>query len=242
MCFSAGADVAGGIVIGAIGVDVLRHVDGRRRYAVLAALPLLLASHQLIEAFVWWGLQGHVPAGLGHLATWIYLVIAFVVLPVYIPVAIFMLEPEGPWRRVMVPFVVLGMVIAGVLLAAMVRGPVTAGLGSHFIAYSTDLHAGGLVVVLYVVATCGSLMFSGVRDIARFGVLNFGMAALLAWLTFDGFASLWCAWAAISSAAFAIHLRYANNEREIFGSVASNGGITGAQTRVKFQTMRGRLP
>jgi hypothetical protein len=39
-----------------------------------------------------------------------------------------------------------------------------------------------------------------------------------------------------------IHLRYANNERESFGSVASNGGITGAQTRVKFQTMKGRLP
>jgi hypothetical protein len=216
MCFSAGADVAGGVIIAVIGVDVLRHVDGRRQYAALAALPLLLAVHQLVEAFVWWGLQGHVPAALGHSAMWIYLVIAFVVLPVYMPAAILALEPKGPRRRRMVPFVGLGALISGVLLAAMIRGPVTAQLGSHYIAYSTDLRAGGLVVVLYIVATCGSLIFSGVRDIARFGVVNLAAAALLARLTVDGFASLWCAWAAITSAAFAVHLRYSKTaEREL---------------------------
>ena len=208
MCFSAAADVVGGVVIGAIGVDVLRHVDGRRRYALLAVLPLLLALHQLDEAFVWWGLQGHVPSTLGHIATWIYLAFAFVVLPVLVPVAILVLEPAGRRRLLMVPFVVLGAVVAGVLLAAMVRGPVTATLGPHYVGYSTDLHAGRLVVMLYVTATCGALILSGVRDIARFGVINLIAVVLLARLTIDGFASLWCAWAAISSAAFAIHLRY----------------------------------
>lgn len=208
VCFSAGADVAGGIVVGVIGFDVLRHVNGRRRYALLAALPLLLAAHQLDEAFVWWGLQGHVPATVGHVATWIYLAFAFVVLPVLIPVAILVVEPRG-WRRLsMVPFVVLGVAVAGVLLAAMLRGPVTATLGDYYIGYSTDLHAGRVVVALYVTATCGALIFSGVRDIARFGVINLMAVVVLAWLTIDGFASLWCAWAAISSAAFAIHLRY----------------------------------
>jgi hypothetical protein len=208
VCFSAAADVVGGVVIGAIGVDVLRHVDGRRRYSLLAALPLLLAVHQLDEAFVWWGLQGHVPSTLGHVATWIYLVFAFVVLPVLVPVAIVVLEPEGRRRLLMMPFVVLGAVVAGVLLAAMVRGPVTATLAPHYVGYSTDLHAGRLVVMLYVTATCGALILSGVRDIARFGVINLIAVVVLARLTIDGFASLWCAWAAISSAAFAIHLRY----------------------------------
>ncbi|MEO6571447.1 MAG: DUF6629 family protein [Ilumatobacteraceae bacterium] len=208
MCFSAGADVVGGVVIGAVGVDVLRHLDGRRRYAPLAAMPLLLAAHQFEEAFVWWGLQGHVPATVGHVATWIYLSFAFVVLPVLVPVAILVLEPEGRRRRMMVPFVVLGVVVAGLLFAAMVRGPVVAELAPHYIAYSTDLHAGVAVVMLYVTATCGALIFSGVRNIARYGVVNLVAVALLARLTIDGFASLWCAWAAISSAAVAIHLRY----------------------------------
>ncbi len=92
MCFSAGADLVGGVVIGAVGIDVLGHVGGRRRYVALAAMPLLLALHQVDEAFVWWGLQRHVPATVGHLATWIYLMFAFVVLPA-----------SSPWRRLQRP-------------------------------------------------------------------------------------------------------------------------------------------
>jgi hypothetical protein len=207
MCFSASADVVGGVVIGVIGVDVLRHVNGRRHYMALAAVPLLLAVHQLNEAFVWWGLQGDVPSVVGKVATWIYLTIAFVVLPVYVPLAIFALEPPGRRRRAIVGFVVLGAAMAVVLLAAMLRGPVTATLASHYIGYSTDLRSGGLVVTLYVAATCGSLILSGIKDVVRFGLVNLIAVALLAWSTQEGFASLWCAWAAVCSAAFAIHLR-----------------------------------
>ena len=225
MCFSAQADVVGGVVIGAIGLDVLRHVDGRRRYALLAVLPLLFAAHHLDEALIWWGLQGHVPSKLGHFATWIYLAFAFIVLPVLVPVAILVLEPKGRRRQMMVLFVLLGAVVAGVLLAAMVRGPVTATLGPHYLGYSTDLHAGRLVVMLYVTATCGALILSGVRDIAWFGVINLLAVVVLAQLTIDGFASLWCAWAAISSAAFAIHLRYPT-PRFARRSVSSMGRAT----------------
>ena len=98
MCFSAQADVLGGVVVGAIGVDTIRHVRRRRGHVLIAALPLLLAWHQLDEAFVWWGLQGHVSAGVGRVATWLYLLFAFVVLPVYIPAAVLALEPPGRRR------------------------------------------------------------------------------------------------------------------------------------------------
>ncbi len=208
MCFSAEADLVGGVVIGAIGIDVLRHVDGRLRYAPLASMPLLFAAHQLDEAFVWWWLHGDVPTGVGRVATWIYLLFAFVILPTLVPIAILVLEPPGRRRAIILPFVALGVIVSIILLAAMIRGPVNAELGSHYIAYSTDLRADFLVVGLYVVATCGSLIFSGIRPIAVFGVVNLIVVALLARATLDGFASLWCAWAAISSAAFALHLRF----------------------------------
>jgi hypothetical protein len=208
MCFSAQADLVGGVVVGAIGIDVLRHVDGRRAYLGLAVLPLMLGLHQLDEAFVWWGLQGHVSVQLGTIATWIYLLFAFVVLPVFIPVAVMLLEPKPRRRSLMLCFAVLGAAVAGVLLAAMLRGPVTASLGARHIAYTTDLHAGGLVVAAYVLATCGSLILSSYRDVAVFGVVNLIAVAVFARLAVDGFASLWCAWAAVAACAFAVHLRY----------------------------------
>ncbi|MBI5089555.1 MAG: hypothetical protein HZB15_12050 [Actinobacteria bacterium] len=207
MCFSPQADLVGGLIVGAIGIDVLRHVGGRRHYIALAALPLALALHQIDEAFVWWGLQGHVPSPVGRVAMWIYLVFAFVVLPIYLPVAVAMIEPRGRRRSAMVPFAVLGAVVAAVLLAAMLRGPVTATLGDHRLIYGTDLRAGGLVVAAYVVATCGSLIFSGYRDVAVFGIVNLIAVGVVAQVAIDGFASLWCAWAAVASGAFALHLR-----------------------------------
>ena len=215
MCFSAQADVLGGIVVGAIGVDVIRHVDHRRNYLAFAWLPLLLAAHQLVEAFVWWGLRGDVSAQVGHLATWVYLLFAFVVLPIYIPVAVFRLEPPGPRRQRITPFIGLGAVVAGLLLAAMVRGPVTAEVGHYHLSYGIGLDSGFLIIAAYVLATCGSLIFSGYRPVAVYGVVNLIAVAVLARLTIDGFASLWCGWAAICAGAIALQLRYGGRNRSL---------------------------
>jgi len=208
VCFSAQADLLGGIVVGGIGVDVVRHVDRRKDQLMLAALPLLFAAHQLDEAFVWWGLQGHVGSGVGRVAMWIYLLFAFCVLPIFVPTAVWALEPPGRRRVAMIPFIGLGVVVSGLLLRAMVRGPVTAKLAHYHLRYGIGLRSGGVIVAAYVVATCGSLVLSGYRDIAIFGMVNLAAVAFLARLEIDGFASLWCGWAAITSGAVALHLRF----------------------------------
>ena len=175
--------------------------------------PLLLGVHQLIEDFVWWGLQGHVPHEVGRVALWAYLAIAFVVLPVFVPLAVLMLEPTVRRRWRMAPFVALGVVVSTVLLVAMLRGPVSAALHPWHLSYSVELRHGGIVVGLYVVAICGALLFSGYRHIAVFGVGNLAAVVALALLTVDGFASLWCVYAAISAGAIALHMRYAKPHR-----------------------------
>ena len=215
MCFSAQGDLVGGILLGVIGFDAARHVHQRHDHLALAVLPLMLAAHQVDEAFVWWGLQGHVSAGLGHVATWIYLVFAFVVLPVYVPAAVFALEPPGRRRSLMAGFIGLGSLVSAVLLLAMLTGPVTARLGDFHVGYSIGLHAGLLVVAAYVVATCGALLLSGYRYLAIFGVVNLIAVAVLARLTIDGFASLWCAWAAITAGVIALGLRFARPHRSL---------------------------
>jgi len=198
----------GGLVIGAIGVSAAYNVHERRDHVAFAALPLLFGAHQLTETFVWWGLQGHVASRVGVVATWLYLLFAFVVLPIYVPLAIRALEPVGRRRTAMTAFVGLGAVVSIILLTAMVTGPVTARLGRDHIAYDIKLHAGFLIVTAYVIATCGSLIFSGYRHIAIFGVVNLIAVAVIARLAIEGFASLWCGWAALTSLAIAVHIRF----------------------------------
>lgn len=213
MCFSPQGDLVGGVVVTAIGVDACRHLRGRETHLLLAALPLLLGAHQIIESLVWWGLEGDVPHSLGRIAMWAYLAIALVVVPVFVPFAIMRLEPTARRRWFIAPFALLGTVVAAVLLVQMVQGPVSVQRGSYHLAYSIGLHGGVPIVGLYVLATCGSLLLSGYKHIVVVGVANLVAVVVLARLTADGFASLWCFYAALVSGAIALHLRFAKSHR-----------------------------
>jgi hypothetical protein len=213
VCFSAQADVVGGVVVGAIGVDAFLHLRGRSSHLLLATLPLLLGAHQLVEAFVWWGLQGEVPHAVGRVALWIYLLIAFVVLPIFVPFAVLAVEPTTRRRWRMAPFVALGAGVSVALFTAMVRAPIDVVEHPYHLEYVIRISHGGFVVALYVVAVCGALLFSGYRDVEIFGFANLVAVALLAWFTLDGFASLWCGYAAVSAGAIALHMRFAKPHR-----------------------------
>jgi len=152
VCFSPQADVGGGLVICAVGIDAVRHIRQRREFIALAWIPVLLGAHQFIEALVWLSLQGHVPRGIGHAALWAYLLIAFVVLPVFVPLAVIALEPARRRKLMMVPFALTGTVIAVILLAAMIRGPVGVQLAPYHLSYGIRVTDGLLIVAFYVAA------------------------------------------------------------------------------------------
>jgi hypothetical protein len=213
VCFSPEGDLVGGVVVTAIGVDACKHLRGRNNLLLFATLPLVLGVHQIIESVVWWSLEGPVPPSIGKVAMWIYLLIAMVVVPILVPLSIWKLEPTARRRRIIAPFLVLGIGVAIVLLITMLHGPVSVKLGAYHLSYTIGLHNGILIVGLYVVATCGSLLCSGYRDIVIFGVANLIAVIVLARLTADGFASLWCFYAAIASGFISLHMRLAKPHR-----------------------------
>jgi len=208
VCFSPEGDLIGGVVVVAIGVDACRHLEGKEEYLFVASLPLLLGVHQVVEAFVWWGLQGVVPPAVGTVAMWIYLVFALVLLPVIGPLLVLGLERTPAMRWRIAPFVALGAFTGAVLLMSMLRTHPTVRLGAYHLAYSFGLKHGIVVVGMYIVATCGSMLVSGFRPVFWFGVSNLVAIAVLARLSADGFTSLWCFYAALASGAIALHMRF----------------------------------
>ena len=205
MCFSAEADLCTGVVVGVVGIDALRHVRKPHQIA-LAATPLLLAVHEIDEAFVWWGLRGQVSWPVEHAAIYVFLAIAFV-LPFWVPFAMLGVETKVHRRQWMKAFLVVGTVTSVALLAAVVRGPVGAAVDGSHVAYTADISYADILVALYIVATCGSCLVASNRWLVLLGLANLLAVIALGWITFTGFTSLWCAWAALTSVAIAIYLR-----------------------------------
>lgn len=206
ICFSPEADVVAAAAIGVVGVATLRHVKTRREL-IVGGLPLLFAVHQLIEAFVWLGLRGDISSGLGDAARDVYVLISHVLLPAIVPIGFLLIEPLGPHRRRLIPFVALGLAVSGFFLWHVVQQPVTAAIHPHGIAYDVHAPYGYGVAIAYIIATCGPAILSSRRYLRWFGVVNLTAALLAAVAQKAAFASVWCLYAAIASVLIYEHFR-----------------------------------
>ncbi|WP_330350514.1 DUF6629 family protein [Streptomyces sp. NBC_00582] len=191
MCWSATADLVAGAGIAAVGVASVARVR-ESRCLPLAALPLLLGAHQLVEAAVW-----HRGGG-GGAATVVWAVIALPLLAVWVPAGVWCAAPP-PARPRLVPPLAVGVVTAVFLAYGLARGPVTAEIHGRTIGYAFHLPHPPLLVAGYLPATVGSLLLSGDRRLSLLGVLV-ALGALGCWALWRlEFVSTWCALAAVCS-------------------------------------------
>jgi uncharacterized protein DUF6629 len=206
VCVSPEADflAAGALLpVGAATLHAARH----RGELLLASLPALFALHQLVEGFVWLGLRDDVSAGVQAAAIRAYLGFAQVALPVLVPLAVLLAEPERARRRWLVPFLALGAVVGVRLGAVIATHPAGARALHHLIAYSTDVHFGYVTATAYVVATCGPPLLSSRPGLRLFGAANLAGLAVATLVRYSAVTSVWCLYAAFVSALILVHLR-----------------------------------
>lgn len=198
MCFSAAANFTGSGILGAVGVATLTKVKHRREL-LFASLPILFAVHQFTEGFVWLGLDGDFSPQFTHDMGAAFMLYAQGLLPFVLPLSVVLFEPNVKSRRRMVPFLVVGTLTALYILWALVAYPTQIYIKGNSIVYINPATNYMFVAVLYVIATCGSLLFSKIKDMVVFGIAN--MAILLIVMAFRryAFTSLWCAYAAVAS-------------------------------------------
>ncbi|MEW1826894.1 DUF6629 family protein [Streptomyces sp. NPDC088196] len=191
MCWSAKADLVAGAAVAAVGVACV--VRARRRTDLpMAALPLLLGAHQIVESAVWAADGGSGPATLA------WAVIAMPLLAVWVPVGVWCAASRRARPRIGV-LVAVGAVTAAALARALAVHPVTAEIRGHTLGYVVDLPYAQLVIAGYLVATIGSLLLSGERGLVVLGILVTA-GAMVCWTLWElEFVSTWCAVAAVSS-------------------------------------------
>jgi hypothetical protein len=198
VCFSAVANFVGSGVLGTIGVVTLTRVKHKREL-LFASLPTLFAIHQFTEGFVWLGLDGVLSPGVTHAMAAAFVLYAQGLLPFLLPLSVLLFEPDARSRRRMLPFLVVGCLTALYILWALIAYPTQTFIKANSIVYINPATNNTFVAVLYVIATCGSLLFSKVKDMVIFGLANLAILLVVMAVKRYAFTSLWCAYAAVAS-------------------------------------------
>lgn len=212
VCFSATANFVGSGVLGTIGVVTLSRVKHRREL-LFASLPTLFAVHQFMEGFVWLGLDGIMSAKVAHDAGAAFVLYAQGLLPFLIPLSVMLFEPTAARRRKMLPFAVLGLGLTLFMLWGLTAYPLQVYAERNSIVYLNQATNQTWAAVLYVIATCGSLFFSGVEDMVIFGGANLGILLITMAVKRYAFTSVWCAYAAVASIIICVYFLRSGKHR-----------------------------
>ncbi len=203
MCFSATASFTAGAALLLAGSITARRARTTEELP-FALIPALFGVQQLIEGALWLTFPDKAPHANAVL-THVYSLFSHVLWPIYVPLAVMLLEPVRWRRKVLAGIAFAGAVVGLYLLYFLVTLPIVSRVQGHHIDYVSSHFYIGAVMVLYVLGTCVSSLFSSHRT-----VVWFGLTALVSFLTAAAFysawfISVWCFFAAVLSAIVLLH-------------------------------------
>ena len=206
MCFSATASFTAGIGLLAIGAVTASRVR-RRAELPFALIPGLFGVQQLIEGGLWLTFPDNAPLA-NTVLTYFYSFFSHVLWPIYVPIAVLLLEPVEWRRKLLMAIAVAGAAVGLYLLYFLVTEPIVSEVVGRHISYQSPHFYIAAVMVLYVLATCVSSFVSSCKTIRWFGAATF--VALLAAYAFYAFwfISVWCFFAAVLSLIVLVHFNH----------------------------------
>jgi len=205
MCFSAPVSFIASSGLAVVGAASLREAKKQkdRRMVLVAVIPLFFAIQQAFEGIQWLSDPGSLPsiiAGYG------FLFFAFLVWPTYIPLMVYILDRKR--RAFLRWFLVLGVMVTLSLLIALIISPLSVHVVQQSIDYRFFITPFSLLVLFYLTATCGSLMFSSDIALRVFGFAALCSAMLAAAFFRATFISVWCFFVALMSVYLYAYIRY----------------------------------
>ena len=208
MCFSAPASFIAGASLVAVGAVTL-NCTKRKCEIPFALIPLLFGVQQLIEGVIWLTFMHEAPT-LKLAMTYLYSAFSHVLWPIYIPIAIGVLEAVRWRKQVILSFEFVGAAVGLYLLYFMIVLPMDAEvIGRHIVYVSPHFYIVP-VMILYLSATCVSCLFSSHIFVRLFGILAFISFVAAYFIQEMAAVSVWCFFAAILSMLIFVHLRFRN--------------------------------
>lgn len=200
MCFSASASFGAGVILSVIGVASLKKVQGPSQI-IFASIPLLFASQQFSEGFLWLSLSNPTFAALESATTYIFLFFAQIVWPVWIPLGVLKLEKNRGNKKILRILFGIGIIVSLYLAYCLSSYHIQAKIMGSHITYVQDYpdlfrQFGG---ILYFSATVLPPYFSSYKKMWILSVAIF-ISYIFTFIFYEGYIiSVWCFFASIIS-------------------------------------------
>ncbi len=204
MCFSAAASFTAAAVIGAIGAATLAQKPEKRRLA-FALIPLIFAAHQAIEGLIWLSLDGDA-APPGTLVVG-YLFLAQIFWPTFTPLSVLLFERGMRRRWALWILLAAGVFVSGVMALILVQHDYVVTMVGHSLRYATDHEFEARLSGLYLVTTTAPFLIARHRYVMAFGGAVLFSSVITQMVFYETAASVWCFFAALSSAFVFLHVR-----------------------------------
>ena len=216
MCFSASASfIAAGALATLGGISL---ASAKKKDKVLAAIPIMFSIQQFCEGIQWLYLNsGSSSPILGYF----FLFFAFILWPIYIPVAVYILDKKE--RKILGWFIFVGIAVAIYFVTILMMGPLNVLKINSCVAYYFNFPFQNVVVLAYMLAIIGSFFISSLNIFRYFGIV-IGFLGLVSWFFFAlTFTSVWCFFAAMVSLMFFFYIRYKREVNKMLEKV--NKGV-----------------
>lgn len=200
MCFSAEASFAASAVITGCGVLAVRKAETAPQKA-FGAIPLFFGVQQFTEGLLWVSLSNGSYAGWTEIATQVFLLFAWIIWPVYVPLSARLLERKQKRKAWLNLLLAMGTAVSLALTYALFFHDVKAAIAGHHINYSMEYEFDyqWLIGILYFLPIAFSLFISSVHRMWLVGAMILVSFALTAIFYREHLISVWCFFAAITS-------------------------------------------
>ena len=200
MCFSATASFSAAVVLTTIGIIAVKKTTHKRQ-VLFACIPFMFGVQQFAEGILWLTIPKQDFFVLQKITTYVYLFFAHVLWPLWVPIAIVLLDKINERTFVQKTFVFIGILVSIFSAFCLINFDVKSTIDGHHINYILGYSAimSNFWIFLYALATIFPPFFSQVKRLWVLGITIL-ISYLITQLFYANYTlSVWCFFSSIIS-------------------------------------------
>jgi len=219
MCFSANASFGAGVVLTVIGIASIKKTHHPSQL-LFSSIPFIFGVQQFSEGILWLTLPNPDYVNIQKIFTYIFIFFAQILWPLWVPIAILLLEKHSTRKNIQKSFVVAGIIVSSYLAYCLMSFHIEAKIVGQHITYKQDYPVSNKYygILFYALATIVPPFFSHIKRMWMLSTTIL-ISYIVTAIFYDHYIlSVWCFFSSIISlSVYTIMVQISNKQQQIKG-------------------------